>query len=396
MGCHSPSSWKNSNCDSYEETSNQTNFNLEQTNTHPIDLITRSAEDETGTTPEMESDILAQSSYEIANSSSSPSSGSESVGSDDSNLNTGNLIINYIPPSITEYELRGLFEKVGPVDNVKIVRKKPEGHSLGYAFIKYRSPGDASGAICRLNGYRLQNKVLKVSMARPSSPDIKDANLYISGIPKHLTQTHLRVTFSNFGTIVNCKIIADSNGQSKGIGFVRYNTKVEALRAVQYLNKHHFPGSSVPLQVKLAEKPSHRNVKCGMYDSMNKLLATYKLDPIHRFDPSISSILKQYFPVIAEECTEYEGPNSETPIPNDSVCLYVYNLPAETDKAFLYSLFEEFGEIISVRPMVHYPTNQCKGFGFVNMRHFSSAHLAIQSLHGKVIRGKPLQVSLKK
>ena len=66
MGCHSPSSWKNSNCDSYEETSNQTNFNLEQTNTHPIDLITRSAEDETGTTPEIESDILAQSSYEIA------------------------------------------------------------------------------------------------------------------------------------------------------------------------------------------------------------------------------------------------------------------------------------------------------------------------------------------
>ena len=51
-------------------------------------------------------------------------------------MNSGNLIINYIPPSSTEYELMNLFKQEGPVENVKIVRKKPEGHSLGYAFIK--------------------------------------------------------------------------------------------------------------------------------------------------------------------------------------------------------------------------------------------------------------------
>jgi RNA recognition motif-containing protein len=40
-----------------------------------------------------------------------------------------------------------------------------------------------------------------------------------------------------------------SNGQSRGIGFVRYNTKQEALAAVQNLNRQILPGSSVPLQV---------------------------------------------------------------------------------------------------------------------------------------------------
>ena len=50
----------------------------------------------------------------------------------------GNLIINYIPPHLVEEELLTLFKAAGPVENVKIVRKKPEGHSLGYAFVKVR------------------------------------------------------------------------------------------------------------------------------------------------------------------------------------------------------------------------------------------------------------------
>ena len=50
----------------------------------------------------------------------------------------GNLIINYIPPHLTEEELLNLFKSEGPVENVKIVRKKPEGHSLGYAFVKVK------------------------------------------------------------------------------------------------------------------------------------------------------------------------------------------------------------------------------------------------------------------
>ncbi|XP_063681187.1 ELAV-like protein 1 [Bolinopsis microptera] len=308
----------------------------------------------------------------------------------------GNLIINYIPPNLTEEELLNLFKTEGPVENVKIVRKKPEGHSLGYAFVKYVCPGDAQKAICRFNGYRLQNKILKVSVARPSCSEIKDANLYISGIPKHLTQAHLHGTFSAFGTIINCKIITDNNGQSRGIGFVRYNTKQEALAAVQNLNRQILPGSSVPLQVKLAEKPSHRNVKSGMYDEMQKLLSTYKLDSNNNVHPVVTNILKQYFPNVEEEGNEMEQGRPEHLTAPNSVCLYVYNLPPETDRAFLFTLFKDFGEIASVRPIIHYPTMQCKGFGFVNMKHHSAATLAIHSLHGKIINGKPLQVSFKK
>ena len=52
-------------------------------------------------------------------------------------------------------------------------------------------------------------------------------------------------------------------------------------------------------QVKLAEKPSHRNLKAGMYDEMNKLLTSYKLDPESRIHPDVNKILKQYFPDVA-------------------------------------------------------------------------------------------------
>ena len=36
------------------------------------------------------------------------------------------------------------------------------GQSLGYGFVKYKSPGDARKAISALNGLRLQNKTIKV------------------------------------------------------------------------------------------------------------------------------------------------------------------------------------------------------------------------------------------
>ena len=48
--------------------------------------------------------------------------------------------------------------------------------------------------------------------------------------------------------------------------------------------------------MKLAEKPSHRNVKSGMYDEMQKLLSTYKLDSNNNVHPVVTNILKQYFP----------------------------------------------------------------------------------------------------
>jgi len=52
--------------------------------------------------------------------------------------------------------------------------------------------------------------VTQVSYARPSSESIKDANLYISGLPGSLTQLELEQIFSSCGKIISARIIYDN------------------------------------------------------------------------------------------------------------------------------------------------------------------------------------------
>ncbi len=56
----------------------------------------------------------------------------------------------------------------------------------------------------------------QVSYARPSSEAIKGANLYVSGLPKNLTQQELESLFNPFGRIITSRILCDNiTGTSK-------------------------------------------------------------------------------------------------------------------------------------------------------------------------------------
>jgi len=84
-----------------------------------------------------------------------------------------------------------------------------KGQSLGYAFVNFASPDEADKAMATLNGMRLQNKTIKVSLARPSSDSIKNANLYVCGLPKEFSQADLEQMFNPFGVIISSKILTD-------------------------------------------------------------------------------------------------------------------------------------------------------------------------------------------
>ena len=115
------------------------------------------------------------------------------------------------------------------MESCKLIRDKVTGQSLGYGFVNYHRQEDASKAIQTLNGLRLQNKTIKVSpapswlgqtrltnvslqvsFARPSSEAIKGANLYVSGLPKHMTQPDLERLFASCGNIITSRILCDN------------------------------------------------------------------------------------------------------------------------------------------------------------------------------------------
>jgi len=50
---------------------------------------------------------------------------------------------------------------------------------------------------------------MQVSLARPSSDNIKGANLYVSGLPRSMTQTDMDDLFVPYGNIVTSRILCD-------------------------------------------------------------------------------------------------------------------------------------------------------------------------------------------
>ncbi|XP_029440408.1 ELAV-like protein 3 [Rhinatrema bivittatum] len=120
-----------------------------------------------------------------------------------------NLIVNYLPQNMTQEEFKSLFGSIGEIESCKLVRDKITGQSLGYGFVNYVDPNDADKAINTLNGLKLQTKTIKVSYARPSSASIRDANLYVSGLPKAMSQKEMEQLFSQYGRIITSRILVD-------------------------------------------------------------------------------------------------------------------------------------------------------------------------------------------
>lgn len=168
-----------------------------------------------------------------------------------------NLIVNYLPQTLTDDDFRLMFTNIGPIYSCRIMRDKRTGYSFGYGFVNYVKTQDAHKAITTLNGKQIQNKQIKVALARPSGEDIKHANLYIKGITKDMTREQLAELFKPYGEIIQSKILVDQyTGFSKGAGFILFSKRSEADAAIQALHNTKPPGLNDFISVKRAKDES--------------------------------------------------------------------------------------------------------------------------------------------
>ncbi|XP_074640698.1 ELAV-like protein 3 [Tubulanus polymorphus] len=385
--------------------------------------------------------------------------GTNHLGNEESKTN---LIVNYLPQTMTQEEIRSLFSSIGEVESCKLIRDKATafvsptgeqlntgarapgdgGQSLGYGFVNYKTAADAEKAITTLNGLRLQNKTIKVSYARPSSESIKGANLYISGIPRNMNQADLENLFAQCGKIITARILYDNvTGMSKGVGFIRFDTRAEAEKAIEKLNGVIPEGCTERIQVKFANNPSSNKNTIPVTIPFPYLPQTTRrlLGPIHhptgrfRFSPLEGCVL----PYTATTTTTFANPAirkigeqkqnglkhqsidkisvdrdftktfspfegglvPNTLIPTSPIngcgwCIFVYNLAPETEDNVLWQLFGPFGAVQNVK-VIRDQSNKCKGYGFVTMTNYEEAYAAIQSLNGFTLGNRILQVSFK-
>ena len=67
----------------------------------------------------------------------------------------------------TEEDLRTLFAKAGQVASVALIKDRDTGNSKGFAFVEMTTQAEAQKAISMLNGFNLEDRELKVNLAKP-------------------------------------------------------------------------------------------------------------------------------------------------------------------------------------------------------------------------------------
>ena len=130
---------------------------------------------------------------------------------------------------------------------------------------------DAKKAIDSLNGYQIEHKRLKVSLARPNCEETKNTNLYIRNIPLTYDEQQLNELFAQHGEVIQVRILRDQNTSfSRRIGFVIMATKQMAQQAIQHLDNSIPPnggGTNEPVYVKYADEEGKK--RHGPSNNMN-------------------------------------------------------------------------------------------------------------------------------
>ena len=77
------------------------------------------------------------------------------------------LYVGNLSYTTTEDDLRTLFAKAGRVASVALIKDRDTGNSKGFAFVEMNTQAEAQKAISMLNGFNLENRELKVNLAKP-------------------------------------------------------------------------------------------------------------------------------------------------------------------------------------------------------------------------------------
>jgi RNA recognition motif-containing protein len=95
------------------------------------------------------------------------------------------LYVGNLSYTTTENDLRTLFAKAGQVASVALITDRDTGNSKGFAFIEMSTQVEAEKAISLFNSFNLDNRELKVNLAKPR----EDRN---SGFSKQQSRSYRR------------------------------------------------------------------------------------------------------------------------------------------------------------------------------------------------------------
>jgi len=129
----------------------------------------------------------------------------------------------------------------------------------------YETEEQAKHAIDQLARLGLQVSFAKVGYESFSTrlknlQDLASTNIYLSNLPLEMNEQQLEELFQPYKVVSN-RILRDTNGTSRGVGFARMEDRDSALAIIQKFNGYQLPGASLPLQVRFADSLEQKKLK---------------------------------------------------------------------------------------------------------------------------------------
>jgi polyadenylate-binding protein len=252
------------------------------------------------------------------------------------------LYVGDLEPDVTEAILYERFSTAGQVLSIRVCRDQITKQSLGYAYVNFHQPADAERALDTMNFDLLMGRPMRImwSQRDPALRKSGVGNVFIKNLDKTIDNKALYDTFSTFGNILSCKIMIDDGSNSKGYGFVHFETNEAAEQAIK---------------------------------NVNNMLLNDKKVYVGRF---LSKT--QRSEVYSEANRKFTN-------------VFVKNFGDQMEDGKLREMFEKYGEITSA-VVARDEDGKSKGFAFVNFKDTEAADHACKELHDSEFNGKKLFV----
>lgn len=357
------------------------------------------------------------------------------------------LYVGDLHPDVTEALLYEKFNPVGQVVSIRICRDTLTKRSLGYGYVNFALQSEAERALDTMNFDFLKGKPMRLMWTQkdPSLRKSGEGNVFIKNLQKNIDNKAIYDTFSAFGNILSCKVALDSDGYSKGYGFVHFDNIESANKAIEKVNGMLLNDKKVYVGKFLSkmEREKHLGIRNKQFTNIyvknfdEHLIDDQFFDLFKPFGHITSSIIMRHpngeskcFGFVAYEDTKsaenavnemngqelngrplyvgraqkkgermyelqkkYEQLKQERYNRFQGTNLFIKNLDDSIDDEDLRKEFGNFGQITSAKVM-RLENGRSKGFGFVCFNAADEAQKAITEMNGHVLGTKPLYVAL--
>jgi polyadenylate-binding protein len=256
---------------------------------------------------------------------------------------SASLYVGELDPAVTEAMLFELFSTIGQVASIRVCRDAITRRSLGYAYVNYNNTSDGEKALEELNYTVIKGRPCRImwSQRDPALRKTGQGNVFIKNLDSAIDNKALHDTFNQFGNILSCKVAQGEFGNSRGYGFIHFETGDSASRAIQGVN--------------------------GMLLNDKKVFVGHH---------------------IAKKDRQSKFEEMKANFTN----LYIKNIDAEVTDDEFSQLFEKFGDVTSAAITRDPETGKSRGFGFVNYIDHEHAAKAVDELNDMDFHGQTLYV----